>query len=287
MTKNHEKKVEKFYNKNHKSTIKKIQNKGYLNFGIWETGKETYEDAAKKLLNYVLDKSKMENDKSIINSACGYGTETFEIFNRFKPKRLIGIDITKIHIDYANKKAIELKLDKKIKFYQFDAKKINEITLTEPVDYIISIEGSPHFNTREDFLKASYDTLKANGEIILTDIICGKNEQLFIGINRILSYIVWRLWLVPKANKINENTYKKLLTSLGFEIIDFEVIGNKVFPGYSNHYNYDKKTFRETFKRMGFFNTVGLIIINKFLGYGYKVGGIEYIYVRAKKNKKI
>ncbi len=285
--KTHEKKVENFYSAgldakeySRYDTSKEYYNGRFLSFGYWEKDTDSYLDAAKRLLNFFIENSSIKKGSKILNVCCGYGTETFTYYKKFKPESIIGIDITKLQIDYANDKAKLFNLDKKIKFYCGDA-----CILNFPENnflYILGIEGPANFNTREKFFKAAYRVLKKRGELILTDIILGKKFNKRSRFHNLLVGFAAKWWVIPKTNWVDEADYKKNLEKAKLKIISLKKIGNKVFPGYANYFS-KIRTFKEVKKERGFFTTLGLSIISIILGYLYKKGWIEYIYVKARK----
>ncbi|MCL5018524.1 MAG: class I SAM-dependent methyltransferase [Candidatus Pacearchaeota archaeon] len=177
MGKTHEKKVEDFYStgldrSDYRYDTKKERDGKFLSFGYWENENDSYLDAAKRLLNFFIENSEIEKAEKILNVCCGYGSETFAYYEKFKPELIEGVDITKIEVDYANDKAKNLGVDKKVIFHHGDA-----CVLDFPENsfsHIFGIEGPANFNTRENFFKAAGKVLKKEGELILTDIILGK-----------------------------------------------------------------------------------------------------------------
>jgi len=211
---------------------------------------------------------------------CGYGSETFAYYEKFQPNMIEGVDITKLEVDYANDKAKALGVDKKVVFHHGDA-----CVLNFPGDHfshVFGIEGPANFNTRENFFKAASRVLRKEGELILTDIILGERFNRKKKFHKLFLGLASKGWVVPRANWIDEETYKKQLENAGMKVIIFKKIGDKVFPGYANYCS-RKKTMQESKKERGFFPAIGFVLISRALGYLYKKGWIEYIYVKAKK----
>ncbi|MDD5181912.1 MAG: methyltransferase domain-containing protein [Candidatus Nanoarchaeia archaeon] len=279
----HEKDVENFYSKGARRVVKEGENfkhfsEGFISFGYWEPG-DTYVDAAKRLLRFFIDNSGIKKAGRILNVACGYGAESFAYFKKFRPGELIGIDITQAHVDYANWKAKELGVAKKVKFVHGDA-----VALDFPdasFSHILGIEGPAHFNTREKFFKSAGRVLKKKGELLLTDIILGEKFRKWNPVHQIVLRAGAKGWVVPIINGIKEKEYVKQLEGAGFEIVFLKRIGDKVFPGYAGHFTEEKR--KENRKRMSFFAELGLTKIGRMLGYLYRKGFIEYIYVKARK----
>lgn len=216
----------------------------------------------------------------MLNVACGYGTETFAHYQNFKPKQIVGLDITKVHIDYANNKAKCLKLDDHIKFSHGNA-----CILYFPeksFSHVVGIEGPVHFNTRRDFFKAARKVLKDDGELVLTDIILGRKFNKEKKFHRIAVRFIAKCWVVPESNCVDENTYKEQLAEAGLKTILLKRIGGKVFPGYSRN-SFTARTLRIRLSQRGFFATIGLTWISWLLGWLYKKGCMDYIFVEAQK----
>ena len=283
--KTHEMVVEKFYSIGSKIenyiTDKQLQrNKEFLSFGYWKNNTKTYINAAENLLQFFIKNSEIKKVSKIANVACGYGTETFAFYNVFKPTMIIGIDITKQHVDYANEKSRVLNLEKKVKFYHGNACILDFPDNT--FSHILGIEGPAHFNSREKFFNSAYRVLNKNGELLLTDIIGGREFKTKKGIQKYIMNFSGKKWHVPKVNWVDENTYKQQLNQAGLKVIFLKLIGNKVFPGYANN-AFSFKTIKTRIRQRGIFGTIGLTIISYLLNYLYKKGIIEYIYVKAQK----
>ncbi|MBA7555546.1 hypothetical protein ES705_48215 [subsurface metagenome] len=102
-------------------------------------------------------------------------------------------------------------------------------------------------------------------------------------IHNLLLGICSKLWVIPAKNRIDEYEYRTQLENSSFKIIFLKKIGDKVFEGYSNSFNHE--CTKKQIKKLGFFKSKGMIFIGKILGYLYKKGLIEYVYVKAKKIK--
>jgi len=281
----HEKKVEKFYStgsKRHKPDYIRMKqfDDGFLSFGYWKNGKESYLKATRRLLNYVIQNSGIKNPNKMLNVACGYGTETFAYYNVFKPKMIYGMDITKVHMNYANNRAKALGLEKSIIFKHGDACRLD--FPEGSFSHIIGIEGPAHFNTREKFFKAANKVLEKKGKLLLTDIILGPKFNRRNIFHKVVVSFVAKHWVCPKANWTKEKEYIAQLKRTGFEVKFFKKIGKKVFPGYARN-GFTRRTFKIRLKQRGFFATFGLTAISAMLGFLYRRGYMEYVYVKARK----
>jgi SAM-dependent methyltransferase len=284
----HEKKVEKFYSTGSKKrkcdyVNLKQYDKGFLSFGYWNHGSERYLTATQRLLDYFIENCDIKKTDHILNVACGYGAETFSFFEKLQPHSIDGLDITKVHVDYANNKAKALSLSDKIRFHHGNACVLD--FKNNSFSHVFSIEGSAHFNTREKFLHAASRVLEPNGELLVTDIILGDNYRKRNWFVYYLLKITASNWVVPKENWVNEDGYRNLLGDAGFELSFFKKIGNKVFRGYARN-GFSSHTIKTRISQRGFLATLVLTIISAFLGYLYNKGYIEYIYYKARKKTK-
>jgi ubiquinone/menaquinone biosynthesis C-methylase UbiE len=283
--KTHEKKVEDFYStglnrEDYRYDTAKEKDGKFLSFGYWETGKESYIDAAKRLLKFFIDNSEVKKADRILNVCCGYGSETFVYNERLKPRLIEGLDITKVEVDYANDKAKTLGVDKNVKFRHGDACVLDfpENSFSQ----IFGIEGPANFNTRENFFKAASKVLKQGGDLILTDIILGRKFKRENKIHNFFVGFTSKWWVVPRANWVDEETYKKQIEDAGMKVVLFKKIGDKVFPGYAGYCS-RIETMKYAKQERGILAAAGFTLISMALGYLYKKGWIEYIYVKAKK----
>lgn len=258
----------------------KQHDEGFLSFGYWNEDTKTYLDATNNLLNFFIENCGIKNPIRMLNVACGYGTETFAHYENFKPKEIIGLDITKVHMDYANNHAEFFKLDNKIKFSYGNACVLD--FPEKSFSHVVGIEGPVHFNTRRKFFKASSKVLENDGELLLTDIILGNRFNKEKRFNRVAVRLIAKWWVVPKSNFVDENTYKEQLEEAGLKTIFLKRIGGKVFPGYARN-GFTARTLRTRLSQRGFFATIGLTWISWLLGWLYKKGYMDYIFIKAQK----
>jgi ubiquinone/menaquinone biosynthesis C-methylase UbiE len=283
--KNHEQRVEKFYTTGSKKRKcdymhRKQYDDGFLSFGYWEKGTKTYLEATKNLLDFFTINSEIDRPARMLNVACGYGTETFSHYENFKPKEIIGLDLTKVHMDYANNRAKCQKLENNVKFIHGNACCLD--FMENSFSHVVGIEGPVHFDTRQKFLKAAARVLEKNGELLLTDIILGHRFNKNKLLHKIAIRLIAKWWVVPKSNCIDAITYKNQLEEAGLKMIFLKRIGAKVFPGYARN-GFTVKTIITRFSQRGFFATIGLTWLSWLLGWFYRRGCMDYIFLRAQK----
>jgi ubiquinone/menaquinone biosynthesis C-methylase UbiE len=275
----HEKKVEKFYS--HGSGSRSSQGGGFLSFGVWREDTVDYRQAAADLLMMLLENERPLNRGTILNVACGYGTETFEICKRLCPENMIAIDITQAHIDFARKRAKAQNLSQKIVFEKQDACILPY--KSGSFSYVIGIEGPAHFNTREIFLRRSFDVLESGGILLLTDIIVNRGNAKRQPVNFWIGRRAASLWHMPKANWMTIAEIVKLLESIGFRVDIARSMGNMVYPGFSSN-NTRMASLFNALKTRGIFIGLGLTLISWLLGWAFRRDMIDYAFIRAVKD---
>lgn len=272
----HENKVENFYSLD--SDIRGTQEGGFLSFGYWTNETNDYHQAVEALINRILRFEKPLNSGMILNVACGYGAETLEIYEKIRPDKIIAIDITGAHIEFAKQKISILNLSDRIHFEKMDACKLS--FQPDSFDYVIGIEGPAHFNTREVFLRKAYEVLKPSGILLLSDIIVDNivtEKSLY---NRLIGNLCAKHWYMPKDNWMSIEEMKLLLEKIGFKVDTTESVGSHVYPGFSK-YNLKWKSIKNACHTRGFRIGFLLTFISWLLGYVFRRNMIDYVFIRA------
>ena len=274
----HEQKVERFYS--HAAGRRAVQEEGSLSFGYWTESTVDYRQATRDLLAVVLEGEQPARRGTVLNVACGNGTETFRIWEALRPERIIAIDVTDAHIAFARKAATQKGLADRISFQKADA-----CTFSHPpnsMSYVIGIEGPAHFNTRAAFLKKAYDLLEPNGRLLLTDVIMKGDVANRSVLHRMLAVLCARQWHMPKDNWSSLLDYRCLLGGFGFAVESLQSIGKHVFPGFVR-YNIRWSSLVSAIRTRGWRIGIGLTFISWLLGLAYRWGLCDYVYVRASK----
>lgn len=276
----HEENVERFYSRG--AAARALQEDGFLSFGYWTENTRDYFQAAEDLLDHVVGDEPPLHHGTILNIACGYGAETFRIYEKLQPEKIVAIDITDAHIQYAKKLAAERQMSDRILFDKMDACRLP--FESDSFTYAIAIEGPAHFKSREEFLKQVYNVLKPGGVLLLSDIIVNNSVVQKSRFNRWISRLCAKHWLMPKANWMSVEEFDKMLGVIGFERKSVRSIGENVYPGFAR-FNIKWSSIFNAMRTRGIRLGIGLTFISWLLGFLYRRGILDYTIIKAAKRK--
>ncbi len=161
--------------------------------------------------------------KTILDFGCGHGALTLDAA-KFKPKKIIGIDLEKNYIDFANEN-----LDKNYQEYkdivEFKLMDINEWKEIDKFDIIISKETFEHVIELNLVLDSMYSLLKKDGKIYSG---FGPLYNFFNGDHgRTFSILPWFHLILPQTfviNRINKKNNSKIksIQELGLNMYSFK-----------------------------------------------------------------
>ena len=105
--------------------------------------------------------SKYVKDKNVLDIACGSGFGSYTMATTGEAKKVIGVDLDKDAIRYANHKF----QNEKIKRFAEDAVKFR---YSEKFDCAVSFETIEHIPNYLDFINNLYNNLKVDGQLIIS-----------------------------------------------------------------------------------------------------------------------
>ncbi|KAJ8303040.1 hypothetical protein KUTeg_019436 [Tegillarca granosa] len=274
----HEENVSKFYSRvvdgNHD------WNEGFLTFGLWKTksGEPIPRPLCyRQLYDELLENSGILPHHNVLEVACGQGSGMKRINANF------GCIIQGIDVSEANVKLGKRRLrDTGIEIIRGSATKMpyND----NAFDYIVCVEGGPHFNTREDFFKEAFRVLKPGGKLFMADVVTTKSVNELNFVNKFILKVGTRSWVVAPENiTFGLDVYEQQFKNCGFINTNFTYIGHRVYPGYCA-FNCKLSTMRQQARIRGVFEGyIGgpVIDISVKLLFSKKI--IEYVFVEAVK----
>jgi ubiquinone/menaquinone biosynthesis C-methylase UbiE len=150
-------------------TLEKLDKKEkYLNYGYSASKDETYEEKQKRLCIEVFNAADIAPDDTIVDVGFGSGEQDILLANSYRFKKLIGFNIAEKQVDYANTRAKNLGLHKKISFRHGRAEELAGIR-NNSVEKVIAVECAFYFQ-RNKFYQEAARVLKKGGLLVLADI---------------------------------------------------------------------------------------------------------------------
>lgn len=272
----HERAVEQFYS--HGAEHYGQFHDGYLNFGLWEEGIDSYVQAAENLVLRIGDLLRLRPECRLLDVACGMGSQDICLFNRFGPLQIDAVDVTWKHIELGTQRARKNNCDAFVRFHHGSATSLP--FFEGAFTHVVSVEGAVHFNTRERFFHEAFRILAPGGVIALADYTLRRKPQN--GWEKLILEAIGVLWKVPADNRDSAEDYLNKLKQAGFEKGEIREVGKFTFPGY--YFEQRRPECRRELARIRGFIAGRLgRIIDEVAFKAYTMGLVEYVLVSAEK----
>src|SRR2546425_3668592 len=72
-----------------------------LNFGLWETRRESHQEAARSLLHRVATLARLDAAEAVVDAGCGFGQPAMEFHSSYGARRVLGLNVTRCQLDHA------------------------------------------------------------------------------------------------------------------------------------------------------------------------------------------
>jgi len=269
--KDHEKQIESFYSTGlgniHKDTAWE------LTFGYWEKDTDSYSRAAQNLWGQLFDKINITNESIVVSVGCGMGFELLHLYRTYSPKKIIGIDLTKEHIDRATILIEKNGLSEVVQLIHGSGLDLCNLLPNLNPTHIINIEATSQMLNRNKFVSEAFRILAPGGYLGVCDAIILKKSKFYFP----LTWITANLWKVPMRNITT--TLTEELVENKFDVTTTE-IGHQVWPGYVK---YKRKDFASDVRMRGYIFAILFILLNEALSFSYKAKLLGYSVFIGKK----
>jgi ubiquinone/menaquinone biosynthesis C-methylase UbiE len=268
----HEARVERFY-------ARGVENfgtfhGGYLNFGLWSSGAESYVQAAEALVARLGAEIGLSRESVVLDVACGMGAEAPFLMRRFGCRAIEAVDLTAKHVEIARARNTHPGVTYRV---------ANACALpfsTATFTHALAIEGIVHFDTREAFFREAHRVLRSGGRLGVSDFILARKPRTRA--ERALLSATVSAWRVPPANVMTATEYVEALERSGFVDPELAIVSDQVIPGYVSEQSRPEVRRQQRAIRGQLIGRLGTVI--DLLVYRlYRMGLLGYVLARARK----
>ena len=201
----------------------------HIHMALWTNNTKNLNDALDYTHKLFLNDASIKKKDNILD--VGFGTGEFCVFLANNLDNTItGINISEHQLNIANKKKKKLKLNN----VEFVKKNVYELdTLGKKFDVVFMLEIGLHLPDTKKALKKIFKSLNRGGRLIVVDWL--QKDKITMFEKELLIAPLLKKWRFHSFESLE--TYDKMFSELGFEIIKFEDCSKKVYKSWQFAYN--------------------------------------------------
>ena len=196
------------------------ENSHYINMGYWKSA-DTFDTACQALAEELGLCAELNNDSVVLDCGNGHGDQDAFFLERFSPKSITGLNITRKHVEIAKSRFS----DPRLTFTHGSATQIP--FESQSFNRVLALESAFHFDTRDDFFTEAYRVLEPGGRLATADLIRASDDLTLI--MKLGEHAGRAFWQIPKANLYDANEYRHRMEAAGFINVTITDITEFVF----------------------------------------------------------
>jgi tocopherol O-methyltransferase len=133
----------------------------HLHHGLWETGRESTDDAVRLLVRRVADRAGIHSNQSVCDVGCGYGA-TARLLAHERGANVTGLTVSSVQHQHAVRAAGN---DRRLRFLQRDW--LDNGLADASFDAVIAIESTEHMDDKPRFFSEAARVLRPGGRLVV------------------------------------------------------------------------------------------------------------------------